>query len=298
MRLVARSCLASALLALSSLAAAQETPPPGPPEEIVITGAKEQDRAKQVREYVNAIASTRDQGELSRFEQQVCPAAIGLLPEQNKAVVDRLKRIAAAIELPVSKGKCRPNLLVAIVPGKRAFLEGLVRKQPQLFTLLSPTEVRKLIKDPAPVAAWQQTGLISADGNAVYLDAFFDLYVNRSFGTNSRTIQPAHTHFTASVVVIDADAATGLTTTQLADYAAMRGFARTNPAKVPAAAPSILKAVGAPVGTAVPVTLTQWDYGFLRGLYASTPDSTPVARLGEISRVVERELKKSDAKRN
>lgn len=291
MRLAVRTCLASVLIALAVPVAAQEVPA-APSDEIVVTGTKDEDRARQVREFINNISNTGGAGELSRFEQAVCPFAIGLLPNQNRAVVERLRRVATAIGLSVGKESCRPNLLVAVVPGKQAFLEGLARKQPQLFTLLSPREVRKLIRDPAPVAAWQQTGLISSQGTAVYLDDTFDTYVNRTFGTNPLTTEPAHSHFTAAVVVIEADASIGLTTTQIADYAAMRGFARTNPAKVPASAPSILKAVGAPVGTAVPVTLTQWDFGYLRGLYASTVDSTPVARVGEIGRTLERELER------
>ena len=57
--------------------------------------------------------------------------------------------------------------------------------------------------------------------------------------------------------------------TQVADYAAMRIFARTDPAKLKGSAPTILDILEAPMGSAVPVTLTDWDLGFLRSLYAS-----------------------------
>lgn len=76
----------------------------------------------------------------------------------------------------------------------------------------------------------------------------------------------------AAVVVIERDAVVGMTTTQLAGYAAVRTFARTDPQKVQGlSAPTILSILDAPDDTEVPVTLTQWDLGYLRGLYAAAP---------------------------
>ena len=69
----------------------------------------------------------------------------------------------------------------------------------------------------------------------------------------------------ASLVVIQLDALRGLTTTQLADYAAMRVFARTQPSRLQrSTAPTILNIIDTPMNAQVPLTLTQWDLGFLR----------------------------------
>jgi hypothetical protein len=73
------------------------------------------------------------------------------------------------------------------------------------------------------------------------------------------------------VVVIEREAVAGLTAVQVADYAAMRAFTQVDEAALrEARAPTILAAIEAPMGTAVPNTLTEWDLAYLRGL-AGTP---------------------------
>ena len=88
----------------------------------------------------------------------------------------------------------------------------------------------------------------------------------------------------------------GLTPTQLADYAAMRSFVRTDPAKLAGSpAPSILKIIDAPADAAVPVTLTQWDLSFLKGVYASTANAYSASQRSEIRRSMGRDLGAGDA---
>ena len=55
-----------------------------------------------------------------------------------------------------------------------------------------------------------------------------------------------------------------------ADYGAMRLFGQTEPGKLPSTSPpTILKVIGAPMGSSVPQSLTEWDLGFLKALYGS-----------------------------
>ena len=79
---------------------------------------------------------------------------------------------------------------------------------------------------------------------------------------------PARPQFGAAVVVVEGSALAGLTLTQLGDYAAMRAYSGADPARLPSSAPTILRVVDAPLGSEVPVTMTNWDFSFLRGLYA------------------------------
>lgn len=293
MRLLAPALLKLFLITLATPAAAQDAQRLG---DIVVTGTSEADQARQARQFVATIAPLRGRSQLNRFETPVCPVAVGLREEEKRAVVQRLRQVAGAIGLPVAKASCRPNLLVAVVAGKRQFMEGLIRERPALFAMMTPREAWLLARNPDPVVAWQQTGWISVNGNEIMLDLYYDVPLNITYGNSPRFIEPGHLHFKAAAVVIEAEATVGLTTTQLADYAAMRGFARTEPSKLAPSAPSILRAVGAPVGSAVPVTLTQWDLGFLRGLYASGNDVNALVRSTEINRSVEREVSRMAAK--
>jgi len=94
-----------------------------------------------------------------------------------------------------------------------------------------------------------------------------------------------------AALVIERRALDGLTTTQLADYAAMRLFARTAPERLAGStAPTILTIIEAPMGSAVPITLTDWDLAFLRGLYASHNNLYAAEHRSRISRRIANEL--------
>jgi len=93
------------------------------------------------------------------------------------------------------------------------------------------------------------------------------------------------------VVVVQADAIVGLTTTQLADYAAMRAFVRTDPGKLTdAAANSILNVITTPMGEPVPLTLTAWDMSFLKAYYASRLNSFAANQRSEMRQKMSQDL--------
>ncbi len=282
-----RGCAIGAGLVFAAAAQAQQDPRSEAPD-IVVTGNEGLDR--QVRDFVGALAKAPGQGQLSRFEWAVCPLSVGLSPAQNQAVASRIRRVAQGVGMKVADAGCAPNILVAAVADKQAFLRGLVQRQPGLFADMAPSRVRRLAREPGPVAAWQLKGLRRADGYDLVKQNSSDIYVNQAAGSGSHIQETARPHFTAAVVVMELDAVQGLTTTQLADYAAMRAFARTDPSRLPASTPSILKAVGAPVGTAVPITMTEWDLGFLRALYSSADNLKAAFRRTEMRRILADEL--------
>ena len=95
-------------------------------------------------------------------------------------------------------------------------------------------------------------------------------------------------------MVVQANALDGLTTTQLADYAAMRAFVRTDPKNLrSSSSDTILSIIDAPMGTAVPLTLTPWDLSFLRAFYASGNNSYAEYQRSEMQRLMKRELDKT-----
>jgi hypothetical protein len=121
--------------------------------------------------------------------------------------------------------------------------------------------------------------------------------VNRTFRLGSRLSAGGRPQFAAAAVVVETKALDGLTTVQLADYAAMRAFTRVDPSKLPASAPTILSILEAPMDSEVPITLTPWDLAFLRAFYASPPNLTTAAQRGEVRRGVERELGKAERRK-
>jgi hypothetical protein len=271
----------SVALASLILASATMSPPPDvplPPEEqspIVVQGQRASER--QIRNFIRELTPARPRGQLGRFESPMCPAAVGLSPAQDEQVKDRLRRVADAAGMAVAKAKCHPNVIVIVTRDKNALLKRMGSKRGDYFPIGQSGFDYHAILDPgAPVAAWQIEETRGASGRKLHevrnsAEVGMDgVPVQRIFGSATRITPMARQEFSGAVVVVEADAIVGLTTTQLADYAAMRAFVRTDPSKLTAsAANSILNVVTTPMGAPVPLTLTAWDMSFLKAYYAS-----------------------------
>lgn len=292
------AALLAALLAVPAQAQTQPAPATAAPpaaegEEVVVTGIR--DREQAIKDFVGALTPSAFNGQISRFETVVvCPAAAGVPPAQKAAIAARLRRVAKAAGIPVAGEKCVPNVIVVVTPDKRGFMEALVKRNGYLFGNRSDSEITKLIRTPGPSTAWQVGGPpVTADGTEVAYYATEGVYVNRTGRSATRAAPPVRPQFGAAMVVVDQKALDGLTVTQLADFVAMRAFANTDPARVAdTKLPTILKVLDAPMGSEVPLTLTEWDLAFLRGLYAAPPAVSAPAQRSGIARQVEQALDK------
>lgn len=290
------------LLALALAAAipaavfAQPAPGPKPappvaadPDEIVVKGRRM--REQELTHFVDALTPSRMRGQIVRHALPVCPATFGLTEPQTRAVTARLRTIAAAVAVPLAPAGCKPNLLVMVTDDRQV----LARR------------IRAALSDRrlAPVA------LAPDPGKAIVLHFEGELDANRQlvgikeesgdgpggYGqvevfTSDRIRPGTSPTFLASILVVEPATLDGLTTIQLADYAAMRLLAKTDPARVPASAPTILSILDAPLDTNVPITLTAWDLAFLKGLYASTDRSYASRQRGEIREQLRKDLER------
>jgi hypothetical protein len=293
MRLAVSWALLTTTLLLSPAAAAQQ--PPAEAEasgEIVVTGQRTRD--EQVRDFVRALTPASS-GSIARFQDHVCPLTVGLSPEQNEQVSARLRKIAAAIDLRVSKVGCTPNVLVIATPDKRALLERAAQERTSSFGTMTPRQIRKLARSPGPAAAWQLGAQVDTSGTPYAFDPAIGAYVRRTSQTESRVRTPVARGISASALVVETASLTGLTPVQLADYAAMRLFAEFDPARLPSPPPpTILSILDSPPGTALPITLTHWDFGVLRGLYTGSADRLLVTQRSAIVREVRKQLEKPE----
>jgi len=264
-RLGVAACWAA--LAMASPASAQDQPPASDTPQIVIEGRK--DLRKDIGDFVGALAGKPGVQQLSRFEDGVCPATVGLTPSQRTNVVERLRRVAKAANIQVDRADCRANVVLVVTPDKSAFLQSLRQDHPSYFSGLSRGDLRRLLAAPGPAVAWQLQGPpVDALGGQMSRDRGSGVLINRTTTAGSRVAPPTRPQFATAIVVVESRALAGLTTTQLADYTAMRAYAAADPARLgDTTAPTILKVLEAPMGAEIPASLTRWDLGFLRGLY-------------------------------
>lgn len=269
-----------ALTLLAAPAAAQDDAP------IVVIGQR--DIEQQIESFVGALTPASPRGQIARFETAVCPGAFGMADAQRSAVQDRVRAVAKGVGLDVAAADCKPNLVVIVTADKAAFLKALDKGHGYMFGDRTPTEIRKILAQPGPSAAWQIQTMVNADGRAIMNDG--DMPINRTTRNPSRITAAARPAFMAAVVVIESKALDGLTTTQLADYAAMRALARIEPARIDATAPAtILRVLDAADDSEVPVTLTQWDFSFLKGLYSSPNNLYAPSQRSAIARAMEQD---------
>lgn len=286
--------LAAAVLAAGTATAQTPSRPgtSGPPEsDVVVTGTL--DREQEIDAFVRALTPGPMTGQIGRFEDEICPAAFGLSPQARAAVEARMRRIAVAVGLRAARtdaGRpCTPNVLLMITRDKRQLIETLAARHPSFFGDERATQARTIARQPGPASAWHATSLVNADGRPLLMQGGF--YVNQSTRGGSRILEATRPAFFAAAVVIEREALPGLTINQLADYAMMRALARTDPNQLPAGSQrSILSVLEAAPDAEVPASITRWDLGFLRGLYASTANLRTVQQRGEIRERVATEV--------
>jgi hypothetical protein len=149
-------------------------------------------------------------------------------------------------------------------------LRVLRRRYGTLFDDSTDTALRSR-RAAGPVAAWHVERMVDRYGVAIgQNEGSYAVYSSNE--TPSRISAAVRRVTVASVVIIELNSLVGLTTTQIADYAAMRAFTKVDPRRAARlAAPTILSAIEAPTGTMVPITLTPWDMNYLRALAAVEP---------------------------
>ena len=290
--------LASLVLAVPAIAAAQAQE-----SNIVVEGVK--DRAKRISNFVKDLTpSDLSHNQLSRWEMPVCPAVFGLAPQQRPYVINRMRSIAQAAGVPLASPRCDPNVIVIVTSNKPALLAALEKGHPDYFPGdWSNRKIRAIEQDAYPAAAWQFEGLLSTDGlRLAESTSGFDPVdpaglVAATIPTTapaSRLRPPGRRDVLTSILIVQSNALSGLTATQFADYAAMRSFVRADPRQVRApSSDTILKVLDAPMGTAVPLSLTPFDLSFLKAFYASGTESYAGVQRSDIAWRMNRELNRA-----
>lgn len=275
-------------LAGASAASAQPAQPQSEP--IVVEGVA--DSQKQIDHFIKQLTTAPIHGQLSRFETKICPLSVGLAPARNALVIGRMRRVTAAAGIPLAAPDCRPNVILIVTNNKSALLEQLFKKRSYMFPdSWSVSHIHELERDPAPALAWAIEGVTTAD--SAPLNYGSEVPLNRTTRAASRLTPAARPYFTASVVLVEAKALDGLTTTQLADYAAMRALAGIDPTKLDASAPtSILALLDTPMGQPVPLTLTSWDMSFLKSFYATRANAYAEYQRAQIKTFMNRDLER------
>ncbi|HEY6815519.1 MAG TPA: hypothetical protein VI168_08275 [Croceibacterium sp.] len=237
-------------------------PPDEPPTQAEVT--------RQART-VTAETSLR-RSPLPRFEgDRLCPGIAGLSTADAGLMVDRIRDTAARLGLWMTDddGTCTPNFVVAFVDDAQAMSEGVVRARHHLFREMPFHELKELRAEQGPVRVWTATMWRTRDGMSLG---------STLWQSSSRIYLASREDIVWVLVLVDRDEAQGKTLLQLADYATMRGLARTRPANGDGQAMDTILALFDPAAPP-PRQMTDFDRAYLAALYdgmASMPGITKV----------------------
>ncbi|HEU4651486.1 MAG TPA: hypothetical protein VFS49_08730, partial [Croceibacterium sp.] len=140
-----RTAVLSAALAATPVAAQTEPDAPGEPDNtIVVTGEPEPPTRREV--FDQALELSRvDPGRmyeeaLARVTAPLCPQVIGLDDVLAEQMIARIRANALRVDVPLARGRCATNLLVAFVSDGQPLLDELARRHPKVFALASEEE--------------------------------------------------------------------------------------------------------------------------------------------------------------
>lgn len=240
-------------------------------QEIVVTKAL--DEAASARRFIDRISPPlTGTAPLARFSDTVCVGSAGLPVAAGQTVVDRVSEIAASVGLRVAEPGCAPNVLVLFVEDSRASVRRLASAGSPGIKSQSIADVRRIVAEPGRARAWIEVETRSRDGDRPsYMP---NEPTTLSVATSSRMSSAVRRDVLSATVVIDRDAMAGRDLRQVADYAAMRALTGAR-LRASFEGNSIL-ALFTPEGDAgAPRALTEYDRGYLRGLYAGRGDIDP-----------------------
>lgn len=263
----------------AALAALAPAAPPADTQTIVVEGTNPKRGANN---YLDHVLPPIFEGQIGRFEDPLCPATIGLPDNLRDEVLRRLKLVAAVVRIPVDAGKCKANLVIIVVDDKKALIEGMRKKKESYLYGIGSERIGELANSRAPVAAWQITDVIGADGMPLRTDG--DGFP-RLFTTvpPSRVVQTTRRRIIGGVVIIEQRGLVNVTTRQLADYALVRLLAPMETKERTAPDSSVLSLFNQGVRPEdAPQSLTWWDFAFLKALSNTRSDVVADAQRHEI----------------
>ncbi|MBL8650517.1 MAG: hypothetical protein JNL35_08965 [Sphingopyxis sp.] len=279
-----------ALVLTAAPAVAQDRPLPKAETEILVIGEREkqENQAEQIKEFVRALSTEGWDSPMTRFEN-ICPEVIGLSPARNLEIVARIRAVAKAAAIKVAAEGCRSNVRVVVIPDKEEMLKLLRSKHPVLFRDYDRRPV-ELVKEDGPVTAWHVRQKLDRHGNT--LEPSVNGVTSISFdGASPRVLALYRPVAMGAMILIEQKGLIGLTTTQIADYAAMRALTTIYPHRLSRSnAPTILRVMSSKIGDDTPLSLTQWDLAFLKSAYSVPPYSYSSSQRDRIRRAIKKEL--------
>jgi hypothetical protein len=278
-------------------------------ESVTVTGT----RSRQVLEhFVETFAApTRMTDKIARWEDGICPTALGLKPVFLKFVLQRVRDIAKQVGAPVNADmSCKPNIEIVLTTRPQA-LADWIRQKHEIYIGYSDNIGHriKLATVTHPIQAWYATqtgdvrGMAEVDnpkgggvnltiGDPLHPDSIVTMTMPYAHGRNvtgSRLGDGLRSSFYHVIIAAEPDKLLTYEIGSLADYIAMLALTQVNSLDTCQRLPSIVNML-APGCDLRTNALTENDLAYLRGLYKMSLDRNLRVQQDEMANQMERSL--------
>jgi hypothetical protein len=233
-----------------------------------------------LQDFVKSHSAPTRLGQLARWREPVCPTTVGLPPEFNAYVTERVKAVAANIGAPTRAPACRTNVEIIFTTQPQALLDSLRQKAPQLLGFHYPAQLRRLATVRHPIQAWYATATRGSGNNSEFTaagagqdpssEAFLDDSCCPTPGgsAGSRLTAGVASELAAVVVVVDPSQLRDAPIGAIADQVAMMTLAEVDAETACGEIPSILDLTAATCAAPTrPEAITAADLAYLKALY-------------------------------
>ena len=246
-------------------------------EDVEVTGAP---LNSLIRSFVNEVAAPNRRRGLARWEDEICIGVANLRAEPAQYIVDRISTVAEDVGLTPGGPGCTPDVIIVATDQPDALAARLIDERRRAFRVggagmdRGGAALRTFEASDRPVRWWQVSMPVNtATGQrAVRLpgDCTNDCIHAQEMAPKtpifaaSRLSTQIVDNLFRTIIILDVDQVSQVSTQQLGDYLAMVTLAQVNPEADTSGYASILNVFEEP--EAAP-GLTDWDRTYLTGLY-------------------------------
>lgn len=267
------------IAACASLFVAAPALAQGADQEIVVKGAPVLEEKAAVNHVAQITRATG--GQVARYHNPICPAVMGLSPQNSAILMRRIRALAQSVGAEVdSKARCDANLIVMIASDANALFEDARKRKLSWFVGVRADDVTRLARSDGPVKVWHVTSMRNEDGHGagVYGEDMDGATIQ--VRSASWLHKPSRQDIDGAVLIIERAAIEGMTLNQIAAYALMRTAARTDIPSTPQTGTVLtLFTPGAEQAGG----LSAADEAYLKALYSGDGTLTGTAELTRIA---------------
>lgn len=297
-------------LALSASAQEQQAPqtaqqqaattPENAVENVIVTAPRLRSEKALNNFVITHAAATPFLGKIARWKTGICPITVGLPPELDLYISQRILRVALAAGAPLAVSEpCRPNIAVLATPEPQKLLDFVRAKRPALLGFHYRPQAERLATMKLAVQAWYSTatedfyGFVSADlpSRDLGYGVMSAHGVPGYHASGSRLGDGLRSEFTTAIIVVDTNKIGGQEIGPLSDYIAMLAISQGQYYDDCQSVPTITNLMAPNCDADMkPAAITDVDMTYLRGLYRMRADGSYFAQRGSIAFEMKKDL--------